>query len=207
MRLTRDGLDGVDLVGASAPDLARALAAALDLAFALFLQRAQVVPGVAVAAPPPSGSGASTGPGALLAAPAGAPAQAELEPLVASQLRVHGLRGEGVDALVRVVAAALAQALACFIAQTVVAPGIAIASFATAAPGSLTGAPIAAQTLEPSIASLCRAEGLRGEGAEALAKALAKALAGALSELRTRARVAPGVPCTPAATAAPGRLV
>ena len=40
-----------------------------------------------------------------------------------------------------------------------------------------------------------------------LAKALGQTVADALSQLMSRAMVAPGIACTPAATAAPGRLM
>lgn len=67
-------------------------------------------------------------------------------------------------------------------------------------------APTKAQ-LEPMLLGLVQAAGLRGENAPDLAAAMAETLAGALDLLVKKAQVAPGIAATPAATAAPGRLL
>lgn len=67
-------------------------------------------------------------------------------------------------------------------------------------------APSAAQ-LEPIVLGFVQAAGLRGENAPDLASAIADALAEALAQLVQQAQVAPGIACSPAATAAPGRLM
>ena len=61
--------------------------------------------------------------------------------------------------------------------------------------------------LEGVVAGLLQANGLRGENAPDLASAIAETLAGALDQLAQQAQVAPGIACTPAASAAPGRLM
>lgn len=66
-------------------------------------------------------------------------------------------------------------------------------------------APTAAQ-LEPVALAMIQAAGLTGRNAADLAAAVAEALAGALDALIEQAQVAPGIACTPAATATPGRL-
>ena len=78
---------------------------------------------------------------------------------------------------------------------------------ATTAPGTLTGAAPQASALEGVTNGLCSGNNLRGENAPDLAKALGQTVADALSQLMSRAMVAPGIACTPAATAAPGRLM
>jgi hypothetical protein len=61
--------------------------------------------------------------------------------------------------------------------------------------------------LEPIIMGLVQAAGLRGENAPDLAAAIAETLAGALDQFVQRIQVAPGIAASPAATAAPGRLL
>jgi hypothetical protein len=61
--------------------------------------------------------------------------------------------------------------------------------------------------LEPIVQGLLQANGLRGEQAPDLAAAIAETLAGALDQFSQMAQVAPGIACTPAASAAPGRLM
>ena len=67
-------------------------------------------------------------------------------------------------------------------------------------------APTQAQ-LQPLFDAFMKQNGLQGQDAPALAGALADFVAQALALLVAQAMVAPGVACTPAATAAPGRLV
>lgn len=61
--------------------------------------------------------------------------------------------------------------------------------------------------LESVVSGLLQANELRGENGPELASAIAEALAGALDRLAQMAQVAPGIACTPAASAAPGRLM
>jgi hypothetical protein len=67
-------------------------------------------------------------------------------------------------------------------------------------------APTKAQ-LEPLVGALLQQNGLRGQDAPALAGAIADFMAQSLSLLAAQALVSPGIACTPAATAAPGRLL
>lgn len=61
--------------------------------------------------------------------------------------------------------------------------------------------------LEPIVAGRLQSAGLRGENAPDLAAAIAETLAGALGMFLQQVQVAPGIAASPAATAAPGRLV
>jgi hypothetical protein len=61
--------------------------------------------------------------------------------------------------------------------------------------------------LEPIAKGLMQQNGLEGENAPDLAAAIAETLAQALSMLHGMAMVAPGISCTPAASAAPGSLL
>lgn len=64
-----------------------------------------------------------------------------------------------------------------------------------------------ASALEGIVLGLLRGQQLDGENAPDLAAAIAEALAGSLSQFAQQVQVAPGIACTPAATAAPGRLM
>jgi hypothetical protein len=61
--------------------------------------------------------------------------------------------------------------------------------------------------LESLVKGMMQSEGLRGDGAPKLASAIADIVAQALGLLAQQAQVAPGIACTPAATAAPGRVI
>jgi hypothetical protein len=61
--------------------------------------------------------------------------------------------------------------------------------------------------LEPIVKGLMRQHGLRGENAPDLAGALAEVVATGLTLFAQQVMVAPGIACTPAASAAPGRLL
>ncbi len=61
--------------------------------------------------------------------------------------------------------------------------------------------------LEPAVLGFVQSAGLRGENAPDLASAIAETLAGALDLMTKKAQAAPGIAATPAATAAPGRLL
>jgi hypothetical protein len=67
-------------------------------------------------------------------------------------------------------------------------------------------APTASQ-LESPFKGLVTAQGLQGEHANRLATAFAELVAQAFSQCLSQVKVAPGIACTPAATAAPGRLL
>ena len=64
-----------------------------------------------------------------------------------------------------------------------------------------------ASALEGVVLGLIQAEQLTGENGPDLAKAIAEALAGCLDQFTKQVQVAPGIACTPAASAAPGRLM
>jgi hypothetical protein len=66
-----------------------------------------------------------------------APQRAQLEPLVKALMQQNGLQGENAPDLAGAIAEAIAGALAMLAQQAMVAPGIACAPAATAAPGRL----------------------------------------------------------------------
>lgn len=61
--------------------------------------------------------------------------------------------------------------------------------------------------LKPIIEGLMQQNGLQGENAGDLAGAIAETIATGLSMFASQVKVSPGIPCTPAATAGPGRLM
>ncbi|MCG8422776.1 MAG: hypothetical protein MJE77_33085 [Proteobacteria bacterium] len=67
-------------------------------------------------------------------------------------------------------------------------------------------APTKAQ-LEPIVSGFMQQNGLRGENAPDLAGAIADVVAQSLTMFMSQVKVAPGIPCSPAATAGPGRLM
>lgn len=194
------------LRGENAPDLAAALSEACAQAFSLFVSMALVAPGIPAAAPPPPGSGSTTGPGLLLPPPAGGPSLAMIQPILLAQLTSHGLRGQTQRGLAQALAQSIVQALTLFTTAVKVAPGIAIAGFTTSAPGLLIGAAPTEAQLEPLVLGFLQGQGLRGQNAPDLATAVARTLSQALTQMMPRLQVLPGIPCSPAATAGPGRL-
>ncbi|MCA9696130.1 MAG: hypothetical protein KC431_01310 [Myxococcales bacterium] len=64
-----------------------------------------------------------------------------------------------------------------------------------------------ASALEGLVTGFIAAQQLTGENKSDLAKAIAEALAGCLDQFTQQIQVAPGIACTPAASAAPGRLM
>jgi hypothetical protein len=200
-------LSGAGLRGENIPDLAAALGQIIGQALAIFAATAMVSPGIPAGVDPMSGSGSTAGPGMLLPPPAGGPIAAQIEPIAQGALASKQLNGEQRGALAKVIAQATEQAITLFTTAVQVAPGIAIAGFVTAAPGSLVGAAPAKPTLEPIVLGFTQAEGLRGENAPDLAGAIAETLANALSAFMSMVQVSPGIPSTPAATAGPGRLI
>ena len=129
-------LDSAGIRGQDAPGLALALAKTTAQALAMFLNQAQVLPGIPASAPPPANSGSTAGPGELLSPPAG-PTAEQLESLALADLKDEGIAGDNVPDLAKVIAGSLAQAIELFTAQVQVAPGIAISGLVTSSPGSL----------------------------------------------------------------------
>ncbi len=200
-------LQSAGLQGEDAPKLAKALGGATAQALTLFSSQAMVAPGIAAAAPPPALSGSTLAPGMLLPPPAGGPDASALEPICQGMIAAEGLQGEDAPGLGKAIGKSLAQAIMLFTAQVMVAPGLAIAGGATASPGMLQGPAPAKGALEPIVSGMLQAEGVRGENAGDLAGAIAETIANALTQCVARLMVAPGIPCTPAATAGPGRLM
>lgn len=205
--MAKGALQGAGLKGENIPDLAGAMGQTIGQALAMFVSMAMVAPGAPAAADPITGSGATAGPGMLLPPPAGGPGASQIEGIASGMLQSKSIRGENAPALAKVLAQSTAQAILLFTSMVQVAPGIAIAGFVTAAPGMLMGSPPAKPMLQPLVFGFAQAEGLRGENIPDLAGAIAETLANALNSLMTMAKVSPGIPATPAATAGPGRLL
>lgn len=203
----KGALQSAGLRGENAPDLAGALGQTIGQALLLFTSMGMVAPGIPAAVVPTTGAGSTAGPGSLLPPPAGGPGEGQIEPMALGALSSKQLNGEQKGALAKVIAKSTAQALVLFASQMKVGPGIAVAGFTTSAPGSLVGAAPSKGALEPIVSGFLQAEGLRGENAKDLAGAIAETLATTLSAMASRLKVAPGIACTPAATASPGRLL
>lgn len=199
-------IKAAQLLGEDAPALAKAVAATIGLALTGFATQAVVLPGIPAALDPITGSGATTGPGRLLPPPGGGPAAGQIEGPAQAMLAAQGLRGEEAGGLAKAVAGTVAQGIALFSAQAMVLPGIAIAGFVTAAPGTIAPVPLHAP-LEPIATGLLQANGIRGKDAPGLARALAHATDAALTLFAGMVKVLPGIPAAPGATAGPGRLV
>lgn len=134
--LATGALQSAGLKGESIPDLAKALASSMANTLSMFLGSAKVMPGVpGVVAP--NGSGATNGPGTLMPPPAGGPTAQQLEAMILGELQGAGIKGENAPDLAAAVASSYAQAVQLFTTQVKVAPGIAVAGFATSAPGML----------------------------------------------------------------------
>ncbi|MEX1367813.1 MAG: hypothetical protein AB1Z98_32090 [Nannocystaceae bacterium] len=136
--MTKSAVDGAGLRGDDAPALGVALADLLAQVLQLFAAQTMVLPGIPAAAPPPAGSGSTVGPGFLLPPPAGGPSAATIEPLALAALTGAGLQGENIPDLAEALANTIEVALTLLCAQAMVSPGIAIAGFATTAPGRLS---------------------------------------------------------------------
>jgi len=130
-------LQAAGIRGDNAPDLAKALAQITADALSMFLNQAMVLPGIPAAAPPPPGSGSTVGPGFLLPPPAGGPLPSQLEGMALSALNANAVKGADAAALAKVIAGAVAQGIMMFTVQVKVAPGIAVAGYATTSPGNL----------------------------------------------------------------------
>lgn len=127
-------LKDAGIKGAAAQGMAKAMAKVTAHALSLLCAQANVLPGVPAAAPPPSGSGSTVGPG-LLFMPV--PIGQQLIPIARAAFEEQGIKGEYMEALAKVLAAALEIACLLFTLQIQVAPGIPIAGFVTTGPGGL----------------------------------------------------------------------
>lgn len=205
--LASAALQAAELKGKNIPDLAGALGIAGGQALSMFVTMAMIAPGIPAVAPPPALSGSTVGPGMLLPPPAGGPNASMLEPIAFSALQSKQLKGKNIPQLGKAIAQTLEVAFTLFTTQVMVAPGIAIAGLVTSAPGSLIGAAPAKATLEPLAMGFLFAGEIRGQNAKNLAGALAETIANALTQTMSRLKVLPGIPCTPGATAGPGRLI
>jgi hypothetical protein len=205
--LAKAAVQNAGLAGEHAPDLGDAIADTCGAALQLFAAQAMIMPGIPAAAPPPPGAGATAGPGNFMPPPAGGPDAGMIEPLASAFLSARGLLGENAPDLARVIAGAIAQGIQLFTSSVFAAPGITIAGFVTAAPGTLTGAAPQASAIEGVASGLCSANKLQGENAPDLAGALGKSIADALGLLMQQCLVMPGIPASPGATAGPGRLM
>lgn len=136
--VARSAFQSAGLNGEHAADIAVAVAKTGAQALSMFMAQAMVLPGIPAAIDPISGAGSTAGPGKLLPPPAGGPVAPQLQGLALANLQASGIRGEDAAALAAVIAGAFAQGLVLFCASASISPGIAVAGFATASPGSLT---------------------------------------------------------------------
>ena len=203
----RSAFSDASLQGENGHDLARACAQATAKALAKLFSMAQVMPGIPASAPPPTGSGSTVGPGRLMPPPAGGPGKSDLQPIASSSLDDNGIKGQAETALAKILALALAEGIAVFARQAQVAPGIGIAGFVTASPGQISAPGPTASQLTSIVEDALTGQKLSGENAPDLAAAIAETVASSLEAFAKQALVAPGIPCTPAATAGPGRLM
>jgi hypothetical protein len=194
------------LLGGDAPGMAKAIAETAAQALALFLSQAVVLPGTPAALDPLTGSGATSGPGRLTPPPAGGPGAGQIEGLAQAALFGQGIRGEDAGGLAKAIAGCIAQGITLFASQSIVLPGVAIAGFATVAPGMLMPVPLAG-ALQPIADGLLQQNGISGEDAPALGQALAQSVDFGLTMFASQALVSPGIAASPGATAAPGRLM
>ena len=145
-----------------------------------------------------------------------APQSSEITNLAKSALQSKGLQGENAPDLGEAIGETCGAALQLFMAQAMVMPGIPAAAppppgaGATAGPGMLMPPPAGgpgASLIEPLASGFLAAKGIRGENAPDLADALADTLNQTLTQMMSRLQVTPGIPCSPGASAGPGRLV
>lgn len=145
-----------------------------------------------------------------------APAASQIEPLARTALTSAGIRGERAGDLAKALADTTANALALFLSQAMVMPGIPAAappppgSGSTVGPGMLApppaGGPVAAQ-LQPMAQGALASAGLQGENAGDLAQVIAGALAQGIQLFTAQVMVAPGIAIAGFVTTAPGRLM
>ncbi len=135
--LAKSAVQSAGLKGEDAPKLAQAMADTFAQMLAMFASQTQVLPGIPAAADPITGSGSTAGPGMLLPPPAGGPGASQIESMAKGALQSAGLEGENIPELAQVLGQAGEIGLTMLCSQAMVAPGIAIAGFVTAAPGRL----------------------------------------------------------------------
>ncbi|MEF8704670.1 MAG: hypothetical protein V5B32_15795 [Candidatus Accumulibacter sp. UW26] len=144
------------------------------------------------------------------------PTADQLAGLVRSTLDSAGIHGRDAPGLARALAKTTAQALAMFLTQAEVLPGIPASapppanSGSTVGPGSLlpppAGGPTAAQLENLALADL-KGEGIAGANAPDLAKVIAGSLAQAIELFTAQVQVAPGIAISGLVTTAPGSLI
>lgn len=145
-----------------------------------------------------------------------APTASQLEPLARAALTSAGLCGENAGDLANALAETTANALALFLSQAMVMPGIPAAappppgSGSTVGPGMLApppaGGPVAGQ-LQPLAQGALTSAGIRGENAGDLAQVIGEALAQGIQLFTAQVMVAPGIAIAGFVTTAPGRLM
>jgi hypothetical protein len=135
--LARSALQSAGLEGENIGELATAMADTFAQMLSMFASMTMVLPGIPAAVHPISGTGSTVGPGMLLPPPSGGPGASVIEPIALAALQGAGLRGENIPELAQVLGDAGELGLTLLCAQAKVAPGIAVAGFATAAPGRL----------------------------------------------------------------------
>ena len=144
------------------------------------------------------------------------PTAEQLVGFARSTLDSAGIRGQDAPGLARALAKTTAQALAMFLSQAQVLPGIPASapppanSGSTVGPGSLlpppAGGPTAAQIEGLALADL-KGEGIAGANAPDLAKVIAGSLAQAIELFTAQVQVAPGIAISGLVTSSPGNLV
>jgi hypothetical protein len=145
-----------------------------------------------------------------------APTADQLAGFAGATLDNAGIRGRDAPALARALANTTAQALAMFLTQAQVLPGIPASapppanSGSTVGPGSLlpppAGGPTAAQLENLALADL-NGEGIAGANAPDLAKVIAGSLAQAIELFAAQVQVAPGIAISGLVTSSPGSLI
>lgn len=143
------------------------------------------------------------------------PTADQLAGLVRSTLDSAGIHGRDAPGLARALAKTTAQALAMFLTQAEVLPGIPASapppanSGSTVGPGSLLSppaGPTATQLENLALADL-KGEGIAGANAPDLAKVIAGSLAQAIELFTAQVQVAPGIAISGLVTTAPGSLI
>ena len=144
------------------------------------------------------------------------PTAEQLAGFAQSTLDSAGIRGQDAPAMARALAKTTAQALAMFLTQAQVLPGIPASappptnSGSTVGPGTLlpppAGGPTAPQLENLALADL-QGEGIAGANASDLARVIAGSLAQAIELFTAQVRVAPGIAISGLVTTAPGSLI
>jgi hypothetical protein len=145
-----------------------------------------------------------------------APPSSALQGLASAALSSAGLQGKNIPDLAVAIGQAYGQALAMFVGQARVLPGIPAAGNpvgqigATSGPGRLMPPPSGGPdqgAIEPLALSALAGQSLHGEKKESLAKVMATALAQGIAQFTALRMVAPGIAVAGAVTTAPGVLM